>query len=364
VYIQQVRLTNFRNFANAVVNFTQQRNLILGRNAQGKTNLLEAIHILAVGRSHRERREANLIRFGEKFYRIEGVFHHIGVRNVVEITYAEQRKRIRINGKEVRPIDLIGFIGIVISSPEDIALVKGSPGIRRLFLDMALCQMRRDYLRSLQRYLRVVEQRNQLLKRAQSTGRLPSEMSVWNAKLIEIGTAVVRARLRYLAEIQDRVEANFRAISGTPQLVQLAYSPRGYRIDNEVDIGDAIGEALESVLDAETMRGYTLVGPHLDDFVFNVDGRDLRLFGSEGEQRTAVLALRCAEAQAMKAVTGRMPIVLLDDVFAELDEERATALRALISDFDQIILTSSRAVGVDKEDINVIEVAGGRIVSG
>jgi len=363
VHIQQIRLTNFRNFSETVVSFSERRNLIIGRNAQGKTNLLEAIHILGVGRSHRERREANLIKFGESFYRIEGVFSHIGVRNVVEVAYGEQRKRIRINGKDVRPVDLIGFVGVVISSPEDIALVKGSPGVRRLFLDVAVSQIRKDYLKALQRYLRVLEQRNELLRRAQVTGQVPSQISIWTGKLIEIGGEIVTHRLRYLSEIESMVSGNFQSIAGRDHAVRLVYSPKGYELDGNGGVTEPMARALDEMADAEVSRGHTLIGPHLDDFMFEVDRRDLRLFGSEGEQRTAVLALRCAEAQAMKTLTGRMPIVLLDDVFAELDNERASALRALISKFDQIILTSARPVEIDSESLHVIEISEGRVTS-
>ncbi len=363
--IHQIRLTNFRNFSDAVVTFGERRNLILGRNAQGKTNLLEAIHILGVGRSHRERREANLVKFGETFYRIEGVFFDKSVRNVIEVAYSEQRKRIRINAKEARPVDLIGFAGVVISSPEDIALVKGAPGVRRLFLDVAISQIRREYLRSLQRYVRVLDQRNKLLKQAQLSGQMPSDISVWNTKLVEIGAAIVRLRLEYLEEIEKDVESNFQKISRTRGKVGLIYKPKGYDVDSDVDSLEAVeslmADALTSLLEAEVRRGYTLIGPHVDDFCFKVDGRDLRLFGSEGEQRTAVLAIRCAEAQEMKAKRGA-PIVLLDDVFAELDDERSRALTALISEFDQIILTSSRGVSLGDEAARIIEISDGRIV--
>lgn len=358
--IQEIRLTNFRNFTDVTVSFGERRNLILGKNAQGKTNLLEAIHILGVGRSHRERREANLIRFGENFYRIEGTFFDKDVRNVVEVAYSEERKRIRINGKDVRPVELIGFVGVVISSPEDISLIKGSPGVRRLFLDVAISQIRRDYLRSLQRYVRVLQQRNRLLKRAQLIGETTPDISVWSEKLVETAAQVVNLRLRFLSEIQSEVEQSFQTIGGSGGRVELIYNPKGYRLESFENLEESIAHALGSVLDAEITRGYTLIGPHVDDFSFNVDGHDLRFFGSEGEQRTAVLAIRCAQAKLMKQAKGA-PIVLLDDVFAELDQDRSRALTALISEFDQIILTSSRAVNLDDETMHVIEVCDGRV---
>ena len=136
--IAKVHLTNFRNFADETVGFGARRNVLLGANAQGKTNVLEAIHVLGVGRSHRDRKDANLVRLGQAYYRIEGIFEDIGVRTAIEVAYADDRKRIRINGKEARPSDLIGLVGVVISSPDDIDLVKGAPRFRRQFLDIAI----------------------------------------------------------------------------------------------------------------------------------------------------------------------------------------------------------------------------------
>jgi DNA replication and repair protein RecF len=371
--IQRIHLTNFRNFVDADVQFGRRRNIILGGNAQGKTNLLEAVHMLGVGRSHRDRKDPNLVRFGESFYRIEGDFEHIGVKTTVEISYGEDRKRIRLNGKDARPADLIGVVGVVISSPDDIDLVKGSPGFRRTFLDMALSQVSREYLKSLQKYLRALAQRNRLLKAAQDIGLDSTQVAAWDRSLIDAGAHVVEMRLAYLADIRGGVEKNFGLISGRATEIGLIYEAKGYtaeRLQEAPESGDAaarasIAEGLRRALtrhrELERARGYTLFGPHVDDFRFLSDGRDIRQFGSEGEQRTGVLALRCAEVNAMQRKTGRYPIVLLDDVFAELDSARSEALTALISDYDQILLTSSRPTPREDAEIHQITVVGGRI---
>lgn len=371
--IQRIHLTNFRNFIDADVEFGRRRNIILGGNAQGKTNLLEAVHMLGVGRSHRDRKDLNLVRFGESFYRIEGDFEHIGVKTTVEISYGEDRKRIRLNGKDARPADLIGVVGVVVSSPDDIDLVKGSPGFRRTFLDMALSQVSREYLKNLQRYVRALAQRNRLLKAALGGGPDTAQVAAWDRSLIEAGARIVAARLAYLGDIRASVEKNFGLISGHPTETDLVYETKGYRAERVPEaaesggadalawIADGLRGALVRHRELELARGYTLFGPHVDDFRFLSDGRDIRQFGSEGEQRTAVLALRCAEVSAMERKTGRYPIVLLDDVFAELDHERSQALTALISDYDQIVLTSSRPAPQEDADIHQITIVGGRI---
>jgi len=385
--IQKIHLTNFRNFADEWVEFGPRRNLILGSNAQGKTNLLEAIHILGVGRSHKDRKDANLVRFNEDFYRIEGIFDHIGVRTVIEVSNSPERKRLRLNGKDIKPAELIGLVGVVISSPDDINLIKGPPGLRRTFLDMAISQSSREYLGNLQHYVRALAQRNKLLKAYQERRVRAADATAWDRRLIEAGAKVVSGRIKYLSEIAPEVGRNFdfmaeggkptgdeasaQAMTGgtlqvdataeSPGSVNLPYQAKGYTVDDGGDVEERLAAALEAHREIEMIRGYSLYGPHVDDFRFLADGRDIRLFGSEGEQRTSVLALRCAEVSAMQRRTGRYPVVLLDDVFAELDEARSTALTALISGFDQILLTSSRLIPLPDDDIHQITVSEGKV---
>ena len=362
--IRKIRLTNFRNFRDETLEFGPRRNLLIGANAQGKTNVLEAIHLLGVGRSHRERRDANLVRFGETYYRIEGEFEDIGVRTTIEAGYDEERKRIRINGKEARPSDLIGLVGVVVSSPDDIDLVKGSPGHRRQFMDIAISQMSRQYLASLQKYVRALAQKNRLLKAVQSGRAGASDIAVWDQTLVTAGAAVVDARLEFLDTIGREVETNFSTISGVETGIDLTYEARGYGPGGGEDTGRLLETAMKGQRDIEIARGYSIVGPHVDDFRLLAGGRDMRRFGSEGEQRTGVLALRCAEVTAMKAKTGRYPIVLLDDVFAELDDTRTSALTALISEYDQIVLTSSRPAPAEADNLRIISIADGRVEGG
>lgn len=375
--IRRLRLTNFRNFGDVSVDFSERRNVILGANAEGKTNILDAVHMLGVGRSHRERRDANLVKFGEEYYRIEGVFEHLGVKTTIEIAYNAEGRRIRINRKEARGPDLIGLAAVVITSPDDIDLIKGGPLVRRRFLDIAVSQTSREYLKTLQQYVRALAQRNVLLRNSRDKGKRP-DTRVWDKTLVETGARIVALRLGFLEALVGRTEAGFGLISGAAGRVALVYEPRAYRLAGERDAGgrDGVGnarpveveriaaafmEAIDKNRDSEVARGYTLVGPHVDDFRFLVDGRDIRQFGSEGEQRTAVLSLRCAEAGTIEERVGKAPIMLLDDVFAELDDARSAALISLITGFDQIILTSSRQSPLGDEKVHRIYVKGGRV---
>jgi DNA replication and repair protein RecF len=358
--IRTLRLTNFRNFGDITVEFGERRNVILGGNAEGKTNVLDAVHILGVGRSHRERREANLVKFGEEFYRIEGVFDQKGVKTVIEVAFGAEGKRIRINGKEARGSDLIGLAAVVITCPDDIGLVKGSPLGRRRFIDIAMCQMNRGYLRDLQQYYRVLAQRNMLFRKG-GESRAGRDAAVWDKGLVDAGEKVVGERVEFLKMLSPMVKADYNTISGELVEISVAYQPRGYRIEGTRGIADGLRAAMEKNRENEAARGYSLVGPHVDDFSFLIGGRDMRQFGSEGEQRTAVLALRCAEARAIEERLEKPPIVLLDDVFAELDENRSAALISLIARFDQIILTASRSSPLGAENVRRIHVERGRV---
>jgi DNA replication and repair protein RecF len=365
--IRTLHLKNFRNFDDLTVEFSERRNVILGANAEGKTNILDAVHMLGVGRSHRERRDSNIIKFGEEYYRIEGIFDHIGVKTTIEVAYNDDGKRIRLNGKDARGPDLIGLAAVVITSPDDIDLMKGGPHLRRRFLDIAISQTSRDYLKTLQQYVRTLAQRNVLLRDARDRGERPNT-DVWDRALVETGSRVVAYRLGFLELLAPQVEANFNLISSGASSLVLPYEARSYDAEGAPagagaleHIKSAFAEAVGRSRESEMARGYTLVGPHVDDFRFLVDGRDIRQFGSEGEQRTSVLSLRCAEARAIEERLGKAPIVLLDDVFAELDDSRGAALISLISGFDQIILTSARQSPLRGEKVHRIHVKDGRV---
>ncbi len=360
MHIKKIRLTNFRNFVDVTVSFSQGPNLIVGENGEGKTNLLEAIHLLAIGRSHRERRDANLIRFGAGYYRVEGHFFSNDLKWIVEIGFDGDRKLIKINGKEAKPSELIGLVGIVVSAPDDIEIIKGSPMRRRSFLDMAISQIDKQYLVTLQRFHRILVQRNTLLKSSQSNADSRRQIQAWDEKLVEAAAFLVEKRLEYIGLLTPKFEDNLRTIVGRSIKAKIVYFPKGYALDER--LGLALKKGLERVHQIEIARGYTLVGPHCDDVQFDIDGRNLRVFGSEGEQRSAVIALKCAEADTLIERARRSPILLLDDVFAELDERRSQALSALISKFDQIILTSSRGPQISQDAVNILRVEGGRVV--
>jgi DNA replication and repair protein RecF len=355
---REIRLRQFRNFAALDLRIPAAGAAIIGDNGSGKTNLLEAIHYLEIFRSFRGAADEQLVRFGTEAFHIRGVFEDRRTGRNVEITAAYEprtrRKRVTIDGVEaVRLGDAIGRLGTVIFSPSDVDIVAGAPGERRRYLDIILSLNVRGYLDALQRYRQVLRQRNAMLR----DGRWGDALSAWDAGLIESGVTVISARSAWVRSHTDRYARIFQAIGGVP--ADIAY-------DSDVDLteGDSAEEVaiafaarLERVAQRERDRGVTLAGPHRDDLSLLMragDGQvDLRQFGSGGQVRTGAIALRMIEAETVREARGFQPLLLLDDVFAELDVARSRRILELFrSDLHgQVILTAPKESDVLLDEV-------------
>jgi DNA replication and repair protein RecF len=330
-----LRLADFRNYA--ALDFTPAPglNVFIGPNAQGKSNLLEAIAMLATGKSFRARREVELIREGTPLAEIGGearipagaiLLHASIVR-----TGSGARKSFDVNGS---PVGFAGFLGrarVVTFVPADLHLVAGGPALRRTFLNGALAQLSPVYYRNLARYGKIVQQKAALLRGAIAPDR--ALLLAYNDELLEPGAALMSARAAFVAEIAAAAEGVYARWPGTHERVEIAYAPN-------VAI-DGLAEALAAGVETELRRKTTLVGPHRDDVRLTIDGKPLDAFGSQGQQRTAVLALKVAEYETMRARAGDAPILLLDDVLSELDAERAGGFLAAVGSFEQAFLTTT-----------------------
>jgi DNA replication and repair protein RecF len=330
-----LRLADFRNYA--ALDFTPAPglNVFIGPNAQGKSNLLEAIAMLATGKSFRARREVELIREGTPLAEIGGearipagaiLLHASIVR-----TGSGARKSFDVNGS---PVGFAGFLGrarVVTFVPADLHLVAGGPALRRTFLNGALAQLSPLYYRNLARYGKIVQQKAALLRGAIAPDR--ALLLAYNDELLEPGAALMSARGAFVAEIAAAAEGVYARWPGTHERVEIAYAPN-------VAI-DGLAEALAAGVETELRRKTTLVGPHRDDVRLTIDGKPLDAFGSQGQQRTAVLALKVAEYETMRARAGDAPILLLDDVLSELDAERAGGFLAAVGSFEQAFLTTT-----------------------
>ncbi|HLU25141.1 MAG TPA: DNA replication/repair protein RecF [Longimicrobiales bacterium] len=354
---RELRLRQFRNYAELDLVLPRQGVALIGDNGSGKTNLLEAIYYLEIFRSFRGAPDEQLVKFGADTFYVRGRFQDPATDRTLEIAAAYDRrtrkKRVTVGGVEPERLgDAIGQIGIVVFSPSDVAVVAGSPAERRRFMDIALSLNAPGYLQALQRYRQTLRQRNTLLR----DGASPSLLAVWDHGLVESGARVMAARANWAAAHADAFANYYSAISGGPaaRLVYRAAAPVPPGPDVSVeDVAQAFRAELARLAPRERDRGTTLTGPHRDDFGFELVGRDgprdLREFGSGGQQRTAAIALRLVEAATVREARGREPIILLDDVFAELDTGRARRILDLLEAEarGQVILTAPKPTDLE-----------------
>lgn len=356
---KELRLRQFRNFSELDVRVPAAGVAVVGDNGSGKSNLLEALYYLEIFRSFRGATDEQLVRFGADALFIRGRFEEIDSGRVHEIAAAYEprtrRKRVAVDGVEPdRLADAIGRLGAVIFSPRDMAIVGGPPAERRRFLDIVLSLNRRGYLDALQRYRQALRQRNALLR----AGADAAALSVWDDALVDWGSRITAARAEWTAAHAAPFARGYAEIGGGLP-ARLVYDPAVTSADGapatESAIAQAFGEALRRVGARERERGLTLAGPHRDDLLMLTTGADgeidLRDYGSGGQLRTAAIALRMIEAQTIREARGRPPLILLDDVFAELDAGRSRRVLSMLdaSERGQVILTAPKPVDLGAE---------------
>lgn len=320
MYITSLRLADYRNYESLSMEFSKGTNILYGDNAQGKTNILEALYLIATTKSHRGAYDRDLIRFGCLEGHVRCVIMKGGIDYQVDLHLRKSRaKGIAINGQRIRKAsELIGLLHIVFFSPEDLSIVKDGPSQRRRFMDMELCQLDESYLFDLNHYNKVVEQRNRLLRQMQEVPSLAATMDVWNEQLLEYGTRIIRRRKEFMRDLNEIIRKVHLNLSGGKENLFLSYEP---------NVGEEnFGQELQKMSGREKYIGSTAVGPHKDDFSFLCDGIDLRKFGSQGQQRTCALSLKLSELQLVKELIGEEPVLMLDDVLSELDTSRQNYL--------------------------------------
>ncbi|CAN5754721.1 DNA replication/repair protein RecF [soil metagenome] len=364
VRLTSLHLRNFRNFQEQHLEIPDAGLALVGDNGQGKTNMLEAIYYLQIFRSFRGAPDEQLVRFGEDVFRVVGHVRSSGSTRVVTAAYDRRArvKKVTVNGEELpRLSDAIGRAAAVIFSPADVAIVAGSPGERRRYLDILLSLAVPGYLLALQRYRQIVARRNALLRAAAAAG----EIAVWNPGLVSAGARIIAERRLWLREHAAAFSGRVEAISGgSPGILEYEASMELTAVDagTTSDIEDAFRDRLDRVREREQRRGMTLVGPHRDDLRIRAEREgspgewvDLRTYGSGGQQRTAAVALRMVEAETLRAASGEEPIILLDDVFAELDPGRSERILAWVRQEEggQVILTAPKPSDLERRGVDV-----------
>jgi DNA replication and repair protein RecF len=363
--LTHLTLHNFRNYVRLDLDLLPGVVLLQGDNAQGKTNLLEAIYYMATSRSPHggaDRELVNWLAVEQEplpYARLVGQVVR-GEREItVEITLTQQvnsetryRKQIRLNGVAKRAMDLLGQLNVVLFLPEDIAVVTGPPSHRRRYLDAMLCQIDPPYCRALSRYNQIVTQRNALLRDLRDRGGDPGQLAFWDERLVEHGACLVSRRWKTLLALDQLAHALHSQITDGKEQLHLRYVP-SVEMDGPAGTGavlEAFQTQIRGLRQREIASGMTLVGPHRDEVRFFVTSVDVGVYGSRGQQRTTALALKLAEVDLMHTETGEHPVLLLDDVLSELDEHRRHFLvRALEDGVEQTIITTSDLHAVPKD---------------
>lgn len=350
--VRALTLTDFRSYSQLDIELGSGPHVIVGRNAAGKTNLIESLVLLSSGRSHRGGGDLELVRWGAEFARAGATIEADGRQETLEVvilTAAPQggsRKRIRVNGVNRRASSLSAALRTVLFAPEDMDLIVGAPSGRRSLLDDIVAQREVTAAAVLSTYARALTQRNSLLRRIREEAAGRSELAYWDGVLCEHGGRILEWRRETLEALAGPLAAAHQEIApGEPPLA-LRYASNVERSADETAAG-ALRRRLLETAEKEVWNGATLVGPHRDDVVFEAGGRDLSLFASRGQQRSAILALKLAELDLLTDLDGRPPLLLLDDVFSELDPRRRAHLVRRIGSLPQALVTTTTADDLD-----------------
>lgn len=354
MYIQEIQLSSYRNYKSCQLNFSKGLNLCIGPNAQGKTNLIEAIYVLAFGKSYRTSKDKELIQWEEPFAKIIGEIIRNDKEYTHELIFFSKGKKAKIDQIEQEKLSqYIGNFNVVMFAPEDLNLVKGSPQVRRRFLDMELGQISKSYLYHLSDYQKILQQRNALLKNGviHQGNKDVVLLDVLTDQFIEKCVELTSFRFHFLERLNQISEQIHLSITKNQEIIRLNYIPsvRVLEIENKLKIKEDYKKFYDQIKEKELRRGISLFGIHRDDFTIQINEKDVQSFGSQGQQRTASLSIKLAELEFIYQESGEYPVLLLDDVLSELDENRQKDLLQMVRNKVQTFVTATTLKGIESQ---------------
>ena len=353
MHLSRLKLADYRNFDHAAFEFPAEGVAISGQNGHGKSNVLEAIFFLAIAKSSRGSSDRDVVRWGAQTFVIEGSVERQNETVDLRVAFdaQQQKKKAFVGGQPLQRMSaIVGQFNAVLFSPEDVDLVLRTPAERRRLLDILISQSSSPHLSDLETYRRILAQRNRLLKDAGPRLRSnPGQLEAWDLQLAESGARIISDRLATLAFLEPKAKSFYEKISSEAETLTLSYRGAVASSDPEARRADLI-ESLRARRDDEIRLGHTLSGPHRDHLIFQLDGRPVHKFGSKGQMKSALLSWKLAEAAYLHERTGDQPVLLMDDVFSELDAPRASAVLELIREFGQVVLTTARDPDLDIRD--------------
>jgi DNA replication and repair protein RecF len=340
--VKTLSLINYRNYEDLKIDFINNINIFIGQNAQGKTNIVEAIYYAAMGKSHRSNNDQELIKWQKNNAMIKLDFTRLEIENNLNFQFKlAQNKEIIYNSHNIKPKDLIGLLNVVLFSPEDLSLIKGAPAGRRRFLDTEISQANPAYYKQLLQYNRIILQRNNLLKKIKERKAVKDLLDSWDEQLVILAEKITKKRIESVKKLNMLANLMHRKISTNKENLEISYDINGWDNDENLKLLDFYYKKISENRELDIVRGSTSIGPQRDDIILKVNNVNLRTFGSQGQQRTGVLALKLAELEFIKSETGEYPILLLDDVMSELDFNRREQLLSFIKDKIQTFITAT-----------------------
>ena len=354
MYSDKMKLINFRNYENQEIQFNKNINIIYGDNAQGKTNILEAIFLSSFGKSFRTSKEKELIRFGQDKLMVEANFQKKDRDGKIRIEIGS-KKQITVNGIKIKKLsEVLGNINIVIFTTEDIKILKDGPAGRRRFLDMMIGQLRPNYVHNLNLYIQTLEQRNNYLKQIKELNKPQEMLEIWDEKLAEYGEKVYLYRKEFVDKIINKINDIHKKITDEKEELKIEYISNCSKKNEYLKI-------LNERRKLDIIKGFTTKGVHRDDFVIYINDREVGVYGSQGQNRTVILSLKLSELNVVYDEIGEYPILLLDDFMSELDEKRRKNFLENIEN-TQVIITGTDKVDLSTIDCSLYNVQKGEIV--
>ena len=340
MWINKIKVNNFRNYDNEEIELNKNINIFYGENAQGKTNIIEAIFLSSMGKSFRAKKDKEMIKLSENRAMIEILFNKKDRDGKIKIEL-QNKKNVYLNGIKLKKLsELLGNINIVIFTPDDINILKGGPQNRRRFLDIMISQLKPNYMYNLNLYLKTLEQRNNYLRQIKEYNKDENLLEIWDEKLAEYAFNIYNYRNEFINKIKNKIKNIHSEITNNKEKIEIEYL-------TECESKEKYLKLLKDRRKLDIIKGYTTKGIHRDDFIIYINKKELNIYGSQGQHRTAILSLKLSELNIIYEETGEYPILLLDDFMSELDEKRRERFLNNIKDI-QVIITCTEKLRLEK----------------
>lgn len=353
MWINKIKINNFRNYKQEEINLDKNINLFYGENAQGKTNIIEAIFLGSMGKSFRAKKDSEMINLNSNNAQVEIEYKKSDREGKIKIEL-NQKKNIYYNGIKLKKLsELLGKINIVIFTPDDINILKNGPQNRRRFLDIMISQLKPNYMYHLNLYKKTLEQRNHYIRQIREERKDEKLLEIWDEKLIEHADIIYKYRKEYIEKIQEKIKKIHSEITNKKEEIEIEYI-------SECRSKEIYRDLLKERRKLDIIKGYTTKGIHRDDFIIYINKKQLEIYGSQGQHRTAILSLKLAELNIVREEIGENPILLLDDFMSELDETRIKSFLEKIND-TQVIITCTEKISIENKEILIYNVKEGSI---